>query len=767
MDASTQAALSAYLDARRDLITGAEPGLAAARALSAFTDGVVSALAEAALSPLGRPWSVCALGGWGASRLLPGSDIDLLVVTDAPAAGLREALKSVLYPLWDAKLEVGHQVRSRVEHGRAVRDDLATLTATLTGRVVAGDRDLGERTLADCACGAHKRSRSVLRDLAARERMGSPYLLEPDLKEGAGGQRDLDEATWTAAVLAGAPARDPEALVGLGLLSPGELEKLRTAQARIATARWSVHLAAARPSSLITLDIASDLGPEAEAVQSSLADAHHLLLALRERVAGRAPAPVEPIDAEALFALAACGTSALPELEAAAWAGLLDDLVPSFSETMTLRRPGLSHLWTVGAHSLRTVAGLAELPRDDARARHEDARVRDRRALVTAALLHDVGKSQSGPDHPERGAAIARTLAGRFRLDPDAATDCATLVREHLLLAMTAATEDVHDEDVVLRAAARIGRDDLVAALYLLTEADARATGPGAWGPWHAALVGELADRLRGALAEDGDGAGIVESAELARREALSMLDRDADARLAVFVRGAPLRYLAGRRPDEIAAHARLVAELADLRDPADVVVAIGVGPAEGTWKVSVAAADRPGLFASIAGSFALSGLDILAAEGHEAHGGAALDLFVVRPDTLAEAGGAVWATFERTLRATLSSRLDLTSSLMQRRVHYPPRRPGSPRVETGVTGAYATAVRITAPDRVGLLHDIARAVADSGMQIRWLKATTRSGWVRDVLHVVDADGEPLGHGVVGHLAMRLRERLTARSGPQ
>lgn len=761
------ARVGAYLDARRDLIAGAEPGLAAARALSDLTDGIVSTLAEVALSPLGCPWAVCALGGWGASRLLPGSDIDLLVVTDAPAAGLREALKGVLYPLWDAKLEVGHQVRSRAEHLRAVRDDLATLTATLTGRVVSGDRDLGERTLSDCASAARKRSRSILREFATRERTGSPYLLEPDLKYGAGGQRDLDEATWTAAVLAGTPARDPHGLVGLGLLSPGDLDSLRTAQERIATARWFVHLAAARSSSLLTLEVASDLGPDAEAVQSSLADAHHLLLALRERVAGRAPSPAEPIDAATIFALAERGDAALPELEAAAWAGLLDDLVPSFSEMMTLRRPGLSHVWTVGAHSLRTAAGLAEPPRDDTRARHESARVSDRRALVTAALLHDTGKSQAGPDHPDRGAAIALTLSRRFGLDPDTATDCATLVREHLLLASTAASEDVHDEDVVLRAAARIGRDDLVAALYLLTEADARATGPGAWGPWHAALVGELADRLRGALAEDGDGAGIVESAELARHEALSMLDREADARLAVFVRGAPIRYLAGRRPDEIAAHARLVAGLADLRDPADVVVAIGVGPAEGTWKVSVAAKDRPGLFASIAGSFALSGLDILAAEGLDAHGGVVLDLFVVRPDTLAEASGSVWATFERTLRAVFSSRLDLTSSLTQRRVHYPSRRPGSPRVETGVTGAYATAVRITAPDRVGLLHDIARAVADCGMQIRWLKATTRSGWVRDVLHVVDADGEPLGHGIVGHLAMRLRERLTTRPGPQ
>jgi len=76
-------------------------------------------------------------------------------------------------------------------------------------------------------------------------------------------------------------------------------------------------------------------------------------------------------------------------------------------------------------------------------------------------------------------------------------------------------------------------------------------------------------------------------------------------------------------------------------------------------------------------------------------------------------------------------------------------------------SGAYATAVKVRAADRVGLLYDLARAFADSDLQIRWARAVTQSGVAKDVFHVTDATGEPVDDpGVLGHLAMRIRERV-------
>jgi [protein-PII] uridylyltransferase len=758
--------VASFLAQRAELIASATPGRDAASALSDLTDSAVSALAETALSQLRSPWSVLALGGWGAHRLLPHSDLDLLVVTDAPANELRPALTGVLYPLWDAGLSVGHQVRSRRDHERGVRDDLETLTATLTGRVLCGDSALGERVLAATATGARKRSRKLVPGLAARERSGSPYLLEPDLKNGAGGRRDLDELTWLAAVLTGAPQTGPAALLDLGLLDAPEVAILEHAAELLDAGRWVVHRATPRASAVLTIEEAVESGLDAEALQAAMADAHHLIRRVRGRVSGD-PTPFDPrsatpapFDGEALFALLERGDDALPSLEEAAWAGLLDDLAPAFGELMHVRRPALSHAFTVGAHCLRcatAVSSAADLP-DVA---HALDGLADRRPLLTAAFLHDVGKSQRGPGHAERGESAVRTLGTRFGLTPAQVDDAALLVREHLLFAETAAARDIHDEDVIVRAASLVPRRDLVDALFVLTAADALATGPGAWSAWHTALVGELSDRLRAALSDSSANAGTVDQAESTRAAALELLGERSSARAATFIARAPLRYLAATGARAIVSHAGLVAEVAEGSRPDDFAVSVTAGPTAGTWRVSVAAADKPGLFATLCGALCLSGLDIHGADAWDAHGGVALDVFVVRSDTRAAVDTSTWAAFERHLGAGLADPAGLAVRLAERKRHYPPTARTRTLVRVEDTGAYATAVRVRAADRGGLLYDIARAFADTGLRLTWARAVTRSGVANDVFHATDDDGEPVtDSGVLGHLAMRIRERV-------
>jgi [protein-PII] uridylyltransferase len=765
------AEVASFLRERAALIASATPGPEAARALSRVTDRAVSALAETALSPLGSPWVVLALGGWGAARLLPHSDLDLLVVTDAPSSELKPAVSQVLYPLWDAGLKIGHQVRSRRDHERAARDDAQTLTATLTGRVLCGDSALGARLLGEVAAGARKRSKRIVRELTARRRPGSPYLLEPDLKEGAGGQRDLDEMTWVGAVLTGEPGGSPSALARAGVIGARESERLEAAAARITAARWAVHAQVTRATSVMTLDLAADSGLDLEAVQAALADAHHLLLRARARLghgsayfdigSGRADRPLASAD---LFELLERGDDALEELEEAAWAGLLDDLVPSFGELMHARRPALSHRYTVGAHSLRCATGIVAAVRSLPRAGAGWPRVPDSRVLLAAALVHDVGKGQSGRDHAARGAASLRTIGVRLGLDAARLSDAELLVREHLLLPETAASADTHDEDVILRTAGRIGRRDLLSALHALTVADSLATGPGAWTAWHSALVGELVDRLDAALGDEVEGAGIARRAEATRASALALAAADPDAEaLLAFVRRAPLRYLAANLPVDILTHGRLAAAIAASGDSNAAELAVSPGPVEGTWRASVAAHDRPGFFAAACGALALAGLDIVAADAYDAPGGVALDVFVVRSDTLAGVEPSTWAAVQRNLRAALVDPAALDTRLGERRRHYRVLADVPTRVETETAESYATAVRVRAADRVGLLYDIARAFAETGLDIRWARALTQDGVAQDVFHVTDGAGEPLDDpGVIGHLAMRIRERVGA-----
>ncbi|TLM70309.1 MAG: hypothetical protein FDZ70_09200, partial [Actinobacteria bacterium] len=292
-----------YLAAREELIASADPGTEAAEELCALMDEAVSALAEAASARAPKRVAIVALGGWGAGRLLPASDLDLLVLCDEPPVKVKPFVEAVLYPLWDAGLAIGHQVRTRKQQLTAVRADTDTLTATLNGRVVCGDAGWADAVLAECAADAAKRSREVLRALSARPRPGSPYLLEPDLKDGAGGQRDLDELAWTASVLTGRPRAGFEALVDEGIIDSAERARLDSAAEKIAAARWDLGRARPRAATLLALDAVEDVRINAALVQSALADAHHTLLTVRRRLAGGRAPDLRPLASPRLFEL--------------------------------------------------------------------------------------------------------------------------------------------------------------------------------------------------------------------------------------------------------------------------------------------------------------------------------------------------------------------------------------------------------------------------------------------------------------------------------
>jgi [protein-PII] uridylyltransferase len=423
---------------------------------------------------------------------------------------------------------------------------------------------------------------------------------------------------------------------------------------------------------------------------------------------------------------------------------------------MTLRRPGIGHEFTVGAHSLRTTALVTSMPVEGALARSRDA-LEHPRVVQVAALAHDLGKTEPGLGHAERGAGPAEAAARRFGLSDEAAQDVGDLVHLHLALAETATRIDLDDEDAILLAAARIARRELLAPLHLLTAADSMATGPATWSRWTASLVGALVSRLDAALSDEVDGAGIAQRGEAVRSEALAAMGASPRAECE-FVEGASLRYLSGRTPAEIVRDARLVASLQLRGSAQEAQIAVGAGPAPDTHSVTVVAADAPELLARIAGAFALAGLDILALDAYGARGGVALDSFVVASATRRAVTTESFTQAERFLRAALRDRLELKTRLAERRKHYPARQSGPVRVET-ISAGWDTAVRVSAPDRPGLLHDLARAVSATGLDIRWAKVLTVDGIALDTFHVVGPDGSAVDDpGVLGHLAMRLRE---------
>lgn len=209
------------------------------------------------------------VGGYGRSALALGSDLDVrLVACDAGAASV--VAEALFYPLWDMGVPVGHLVGTVDELVESARTDLKAATSLLDYRHIAGDRLLSNELEQRCRAGlfAHNelpRLFSRIED-EVRERHarfgGSVYLLEPDVKNGAGGLRDFDIACWAGKARFGAMELDD--LVRVGALLPREASEMAAARELLWRIRNLLHAHAGRRSDRLTFDeqetIASLLG---------------------------------------------------------------------------------------------------------------------------------------------------------------------------------------------------------------------------------------------------------------------------------------------------------------------------------------------------------------------------------------------------------------------------------------------------------------------------------------------------------------------------
>ncbi|MFO0681616.1 MAG: [protein-PII] uridylyltransferase [Sandaracinus sp.] len=258
-----------YRDRHRSSLEGrlraGEGGLPVATLHARIVDGMLSALycaAEATLRTRGEMMrlALVAVGGYGRGHLGLHSDLDLIVLAeredDVRAAKVAEAL---LYPLWDLGLEIGHAVRGVESTLQLAREDLRTATMLLDARRVAGDASLvdellrGARRQVFDPGGTELVQKLIDERLARHERFGgSRYLLEPDVKHGCGGLRDLDLVLWAMQIRKG--VRTTDEAVRASLLVSREADALAAAQSALWTIRQQLHLRAGRRQDRLTFE---------------------------------------------------------------------------------------------------------------------------------------------------------------------------------------------------------------------------------------------------------------------------------------------------------------------------------------------------------------------------------------------------------------------------------------------------------------------------------------------------------------------------------
>jgi [protein-PII] uridylyltransferase len=272
-------------EARRALERGGR-GRTCARALSDLEDEIIRAIHDMAASlvrPGGSkaaPLTILAVGGYGRGMLAPGSDVDLLFLIDdeKDAAGAK-LIETILYVLWDLKQKVGHATRTIDECIRQARADMTIRTSVLEARLIMGeakrfetlrarfDKEIVAKTASEFAT-----AKLVERDARIKRAGESRYLVEPNIKEGKGGLRDLNTLFWIAKYVY--RVHDPRELVEAGLFSQREFALFSRCEEFLWRVRCHLHFLTGRAEERLSFDvqrpIAERLGYAARAGQADV-----------------------------------------------------------------------------------------------------------------------------------------------------------------------------------------------------------------------------------------------------------------------------------------------------------------------------------------------------------------------------------------------------------------------------------------------------------------------------------------------------------------
>ena len=810
------------------------------------------------------PLALVATGGWARRELAPHSDVDFIVLHQRDEATAKRVCDRLLYPLWDQKLALGHSVREARAVARLAKDDLATATALLDARHVAGEprltQELVRATLGALAPGGNPND--LIAALAAEKRArhdrfgASLYLLEPNLKQGIGALRDLATALWCAQVRWRPPrpgtigeARGAVALVDdlvtIGHLTRRQAQVLIGARDFLLRIRALIQLTAGRRFDQLTFEIqeaiAPSLYPDARphdgdirpavvpAVEALMRDyylhargvvqvADRLLesarvarrrpriaeldasfitfngeLALKDpklfevrpsemvrmfRVAvaerlqvyghtrelaaehvARAPRELanDPIAARLLYeALVDVRDAGQPSaFELMHQLGILNALLPEWAPCTARVQHDLYHTYTVDQHQLYTLAMQKRLARGELAAEHPTATELWREVtrpgpLLLGTFLHDVGKPL-GKGHAEKGAVVAGVIARRLGMSEDDAELTEFLVRQHLTMAHLSQRRDLSDPEVIARFAERVGTDERLVQLYLLTLCDTAMTSPNNLTTWKDALLRDLILRTRAHFRAAGGGTAVDDAPAApdpaaVRRAALAFAGPD-DPMMARIIEGFDPRLFVQLTPRQIARFTQLIAATAAAPPPA-VGLRVRYLPLKGNSELAIVAPDAPGVLAAIAGAITASRVDVLGAVlGHVQLPDERLviDVFYVRDLK----GAAIpeddprWDRLLGDLRALLDGAPDpgeVATLIARRRPRSGMPRRVTPGVITEIRihddSAQATIIEVSTLDRVGVLYAITQTLAELGLDISLAKVSTEGEKVSDVFYV-------------------------------
>ncbi|MFK5949170.1 MAG: [protein-PII] uridylyltransferase [Methylococcales bacterium] len=562
---------------------------------SAFIDDVLILSWNHFLKQHSSQLCLLATGGYARNELFPNSDIDILILLEnTETHEFQDSLSSFSNFLWDIGLKPGQSVRTISECFQAAKNDQTIMTNLLEIRLISGNPNLFS-TLSKQVSEAKLWSSADYFSAKMQEQNqrhakyhDTEYNLEPNIKEGPGGLRDLQNIAWV--FKHHYKSSSLKELIKYGLFSATEYKELTACRDILWRIRYALHTLTKSSKEQLAFDHQRELATQFNFVDTNnnpdveqfmqlyfktvteLSRINEILLQLfserlldTQTIKQLSPPNdhfysinnyIEVKDSETFnkhplalleiftllqhqktlvgvrastirlirknlhlidddfrnnpkainlfLAILKAPRGITHQLRRMNRYGMLAIYLPSFANIVGRMQYDLFHTYTVDAHTLFVLRNLRRLSLE----KHQDElpfcnsiflRIKKPELLYITALFHDIAKGMGG-NHSVLGEEIAKQFCIQHKLSKHDSKLISWLVRNHLVMSMTAQRKDISDPNVIHKFALLVGNTENLDHLYLFTVADIRATNPNLWNSWKDSLLLELYTLTHSAL---------------------------------------------------------------------------------------------------------------------------------------------------------------------------------------------------------------------------------------------------------------------------